>query len=187
MNETTLEQYFIEDYKRLKAENDDLKAKLAAFEANAGNHEYGITDLHQRSKAVKGSVISDYYVNIRLRDGKLKEDTARSWLEMSDADLFKKVNDKSVDYSTLLKLEEHEFQYTLFVKESRTEWVSVCDGNRDSKLETVDEGDFCEDTWFSIDRADEFKAWLLGEFRYNLREGLERYEAWKEENGGAEG
>lgn len=183
MNETTLEQYFIEDYKRLKAENDEIKSKLAAFEANSGKHEYGITDLQQRSRAVRGSVISDYYVNIRLRDGKLKEETARRWLEMGDDELFKAVNGKSVDYSTLLKLEEHEFQYTLFVKESRTEWVSVCDGKRDSKLETIDDGEFCEDTWFSIDRADEFKAWLLEEFRENLREGLERYETWKAENG----
>ncbi len=30
MNETTLEQYFIEDYKRLKAENDELNAELGS-------------------------------------------------------------------------------------------------------------------------------------------------------------
>ena len=183
MNEATLEQYFIEDYKRLKAENDDLKSKLAAFEANSGKHEYGITDLQHRSKAVRGNVISDYYVSNRLKDGKLKEETARSWLEMADDDLFEAVNGKSVDYTTLLKLEEHEFQYTLFVKESRTEWVSVCDGKHDSKLETIDEGDFCEETWFSIDRAEDFRAWLLEEFRDSLRKGLERHEAWKAENG----
>lgn len=183
MNETTLEQYFIEDYKRLKAENGELKSKLAMFEANAGNHEYGITDLHQRCKAVRGDVMASYYVENRLRDGKLEEGTVRSWLEMDDEKLFEAVEGRSVDYTRLLSFEEHEFQYTLFVKESRIEWTAVCDGNKDSRLETIDGGDFCENTWFAIDRADDFKAWLLEEFRENLREGLERYESWKKENG----
>lgn len=183
MNETTLEQYFIEDYKRLKSENDELKSKLAMFEANAGNHEYGITDLHQRFKAVRGDVMASYYVENRLRDGKLKEGTVRSWLEMDDEKLFEAVEGKSVDYTRLISFEEHEFQYTLFVKESRVEWTAVCDGNKDSRLETINDGDFCENTWFAIDRADDFKAWLLEEFRENLREGLERHESWKKENG----
>lgn len=183
MNETTLEQYFIEDYKRLKSENDELKSKLAMFEANAGNHEYGMTDLHQRSKAVMGDVMSTYYVASRLKDGKLEEGTVRSWLEMDDEELFDAVEGKSVDYTTLVSLKEHEFQYTLFVKESRCEWTSVCDGKESSRLETINDGDFCENVWFAIDRADDFKAWLLEEFRENLREGLERYESWKKENG----
>ena len=181
MNETTLEQYFIEDYKRLKAENGELKSKLAMFEANAGNHEYGITDLHQRFKAVRGDVMASYYVENRLRDGKLKEGTVRSWLEMDDEKLFEAVEGRSVDYTRLLSFEEHEFQYTLFVKESRVEWTAVCDGNKDSRLETIDGGDFCENTWFSIERAGDFKAWLLEAFRENLREGLERHESRKEE------
>ena len=181
MNETTLEQYFIEDYKRLKTENGELKSKLAMFEANAGNHEYGITDLHQRCKAVRGDVMASYYVENRLRDGKLKEDAVRSWLEMDDEKLFEAVEGRLVDYTRLLSFEEHEFQYTLFVKESRVEWTAVCDGNRDSRIETIDGGDFCENAWFSIERADDFKAWLLEAFRENLREGLERHESRKEE------
>ena len=56
----------------------------------------------------------------------------------------------------------------------------MCDGKESSRLETINDGDFCENTWFAIDRADDFKAWLLEEFRENLREGLERYESRKE-------
>lgn len=183
MNETTLEQYFIEDYKRLKTENDELKVKLAAFEANAGNHEYGITDLHQRCKAVKGSVISDYYVDARLRDGDLDETTVRDWLEWDDEKLFEHVRGRSASYTTLLGYEEHEFQYTLFVKESRTEWTAVSDGKENSILLTVSDGEFYENEWFAFERKDEFKAWLVEAFRESLRDGLERHEARKAKDG----
>lgn len=185
MDATTLEQYFIEDYKRLKVESDEFKTRLAAFEANAGNHEYGITDLHQRTKAVRGEVISSYYVRCRLRDGKLKEADARGWLELDDEALFERVAGRSVDYTTILKYEEHEFQYTLFVKESRVEWVAVSDGKKNSDLLEINGGEFDESSWFAIDRAEEFKAWLVGELRISLREGLEEYEQeqTKKENG----
>lgn len=180
MNETTLEQYFIEDYKRLKSRNEILAEELRKYEMNAGNHEYGITDLHQRYRAVKGTVISDYYVNLRLKDGHLKEDEAREWIGLPDEMLFGKVNGKTAGYTTILELQEHEFQYTLAVKESRTEWLAVSDGKRDSRLIEIDDGDFCENTWFSAERIDEFKSWLLGLLRENLEEGLEQYESEKE-------
>jgi len=178
MNETTLEQYFIEDYKRLKEENREIADELRAYEANAGNHEYGITDLHHRSKAVKGSVISDYYVKNRLRDGYLKEDVVREWIDLPDDQLFDEVNGAKADYTTILEFDEHEFQYTLMVKESRTEWVAVSDGKVDSRLIKIDDGEFCENTWFSGERKDEFKAWLLAYLRENLEEGLKTYVAY---------
>ena len=182
MTETTLEQYFIEDYKRLKAENDELKTKLAAFEANAGNHEYGITDLHQRAKAVKGSVISSYYVDSRINGGYIKEEDARAWLEMGDDELFERVNGRSANYTKLLDYEEHEFQYTLFVKESRTEWTAVSDGKNGSNLIEVEDGEFYEGEWIPYERKDEFKAWLVECFRESIREGLEKYEQRKEKD-----
>ena len=184
MNETTLEQYFIEDYKRLKSRNEILAEELRKYEMNAGNHEYGITDLHQRCKAVRGQVISSYYVNNRLKDGYLKEDKVREWVELPDAELFGEVNGKTAQYTTILEFKEHEFQYTLAVKESRTEWIAVSDGKRDSSLIELEKGDFCENTWFSAERGDEFKSWLLDLLRDELGEGLERYESEKEKEGG---
>lgn len=181
MNETTLEQYFIEDYKRLKAENDELKTELAALQANAGNHEYGITDLHQRYKAVRGSLVSSYYVKLWLNDGKLKEETVRAWLEWDDGKLFDYADGKKIDYSTLISFEEHEFQYTLFVKESRTEWTAVSDGKVNSGLVKVADGEFYENGWYPHEREDDFKAWLVESFRDVLREGLERWEKEKGE------
>lgn len=181
MNETTLEQYFIEDYKRLKEKVDELSVKLMAYEANAGNHEYGITDLHQRCKAVRGRVISSYYVSIRLKDGYLKEDKVREWVDLPDAELFGEVNGKMANYTTILEFEEHEFQYTLAVKESRTEWIAVSDGKRGSSLIELAKGDFCESTWFSAECGDEFKAWLLECLRDELKDGLKQYENEKED------
>lgn len=176
MNESTLEQYFIEDYKRLKAENESLKLDLARYEADAGNHEYGITDLHRRSKAVKGSVIRQYYVTSRLKGGYIDADAVRKWLALPDDELFAKLRGKMADFTKILDYEEHEFQYTLMVKESRTEWVAVSDGNEGSDLVRLDGDEFCEDKWFGADRADELKAWLLGCLRESLEKGLGEYE-----------
>lgn len=179
-----MEQYFIEDYKRLKEKNEALTEELHRYEANAGNHEYGITDLHQRRKAVKGSVIDDYYVKSRIAGGYLKVDEVREWLGLPDDELFEKTNGKMVDYTRILDFEEHEFQYTLMVKESRVEWVAVSDGKVNSSLIKIDDGEFCEGTWFGVEREAEFKAWLLGCLRDELEEGLERYEAEQAEKGG---
>ena len=177
MNESTLEQYFIEDYKRLKAENDELKSKLATYEANAGSHEYGITDLHQRFKAVKGSVTSSYQIKVYgLKNGKLKLETAKKWIDMGDAELFESVEGKYIDYSKCIDYEEHEFQYTLAVKESRAEWVARTDGTKNSSLYEIGESDFDEGIWIDANRADDFKVWLAQEFRENVRDAIADWE-----------
>ena len=176
----TLERYFIDDYSRLKADNERLKAELMQFQANAGNHEYGITDLHQRAKAVKGSVISEYYVLSRIEGGYLKPDEVRGWLEMDDAQLFGAVNGRTADYTTILEYTEHEFQYTLMVKESRTEWVAVSDGKKNSNLICMEGTEFYENEWFPAERKEEFKSWLLETLRERLQEGLERWEKKQE-------
>lgn len=179
MNETTLEQYFIEDYKRLKITNEELTKELHKYEAEADNHGYGITDLHRKYKAVKGSVISDWYVKSRLDGGYLTEGEVGKFLEMSDDELFEKANGKSVNYMTILEIEEHEFQYTLMVKESRVEWVAVSDGKKGSALIEIDDGELCEGTWFSAERKDELKAWLLECLRENLEDGLRLHQDGK--------
>ena len=181
MIDYTLEQYFIEDYVRLKGENDSLKADLARYEANAGNHEYGITDLHQRSKAVKGEVISAWYVEMRLSDGALKRDKVEEWLGMDDGQLFDEAKGESAGYTTILGFEEHEFQYTLMVKESRVEWAAVCDGHVGSSLIELEKGECCEDTWFAADRSEELKEWLVYRLRENLGKGLAAYRGTNEE------
>ena len=181
MEASTLEQYFIEDYKKIKAENEELKEQLHQYEANSNHHEFGITDLQQRTKAVKGSLISSYYLMARLKDGKLKLDRAKKWLNLTTDEIIKKLNGISLYYTTVLSFEVHEFQYTLFVKESRTEWTAVSDGKKGSSLIQINSGEFCEDTWFSIDEIEPFKHWLASNFKEIVEETIDDYEKWKAE------
>ena len=177
MNESTLEQYFIEDYKRLKEENSELKARISQYEANAGNHEYGITDLHQRYQAVRGSSTSSYYLRNELRDGHAKVSEWEEWLTLRDAELFEKlegVNLKCTYSEPYIRFEEHEFQYTLFVKESRTEWTAFSDGKQDSQLIKVSD-DVCLGEWVRESLKDQLIGVIMSNLRENIQEAIDDY------------
>lgn len=186
MTETTLEQYFIEDYKHLKEENAELKARIQQYEANAGNHEYGITDLHQRYQAVRGSSASSYYLRNELRDGHATVDEWEEWLALGDAELFDKLEgtDLKCTYSEpYIKIEEHEFQYTLFVKESRTEWTAFSDGKQDSQLMKASD-DVCMEKWTRASLKDQLIEVIMSCIREDMQEAIDKYKAdlAKEEN-----
>lgn len=177
MNETTLEQYFIEDYKRLKEENDELKARVSQYEANAVNREYGITDLHQRCQAVRGSSTSSYYLKKELRGGHATVDEWEEWLTLGDAELFEKLKnaDLKCTYSEpYIRFEEHEFQYTLFVKESRTEWTAFSDGKEDSRLMKVSD-DVCMEKWVRASLKDQLIGVIISCIREDMQEAIDDY------------
>lgn len=179
MNETTLEQYFIEDYKRLKEENDELKARVSQYEANAGNHDYGITDLHQRYQAVRGSSTSSYYLKKELSDGYATVDEWEEWLALSDAALFEKLEGtylKCTYSEPYIEFEEHEFQYTLFVKESRTELTVFSDGKQDSQL-MKDYDDVCMKEWIRASLKDQLIEVIMSCIREDMQEAIDDYKA----------
>lgn len=179
MESRTLEQYFLQDYEMTKVENERLRERLRELE-DVG-HDFGVTDLHRKFQAVKGSTCSRWVIkDYLLKNGKMTPERMREVMALDDEALFRKFNGKTLNYYEAISYEEHEFQYTLFIKESRDEWTAVTDGKKGSHLLEIRPRkmgeDLCEDKWYPIGEADAVKAFLAQNFRELMEEALDEYE-----------
>lgn len=178
MESKTLEQYFLQDYENTKAENERLRERLRELEDHG--HDFGVTDLHRKFQAVKGSTCSSWVIGNCLKKGSMTPDIVRMAMALDDEALFNKYKNKSFNYCTIISYEEHEFQYTLYVRESRDEWTAVTDGTIGSSLKEINDRklgeDLCEDEWYPIEEADAIKAFLAQGLRELMEEALEEYE-----------
>ena len=176
-----LERFFIEKYESMERERDALRERVFQLEGDLTGAEFGITDLHRKFKAVRGTVCAMCTLKANMLDKDVTCDQMREYIALPDDELFAKFRNKSVGYYTILKFERHEFAYSLMVKESRVEWLAFTDGNEGSVLHAVpDEDDelTCDD-WFPAEREDEMVKALCKLLRERMGEAVER---WEEEN-----
>lgn len=178
MNVTTLEQFFLQDYEILRSENERLRDLVRELEVG---EEYGITDSHQKFRAVKGSTCSRWVIKDHLlKNGSMTPERMRETMALDDEALFGKYNGKTIGYCSAISYEEHEFQYTLHIKESRDEWTAVTDGKENSNLLKVtprEPGeDLTEDEWYPIEEAEALKTFLARNLRETMEEALDEYE-----------
>lgn len=177
MNVTTLEQYFLQDYETTKADNECLRERVRELEAGV---EYGVTDSHQKFRAVRGSTCSRWVIKDHLlKNGKMAPERMREVMALDDEALFNKYNGKTIGYCSAISYEEHEFQYTLHIKESRDEWTAVTDGKENSNLLKItprEPGeDLTEDEWYPIEEAEALKTFLARNLRETMEEALDEY------------
>ena len=189
MNVTTLEQYFLQDYETMKADNERLREMVRELEAG---EEYGVTDSHQKFQAVRGSTCSRWVIKDHLlKNGKMAPERRREVMALDDEALFNKYNGKTISYCSAISYEEHEFQYTLHIKESRDEWTAVTDGKENSNLLKVtprEPGeDLTEDEWYPIEEAEALKTFLARNLRETMEEALDEYEREQAEKEATDG
>lgn len=189
MNVTTLEQYFLQDYETTKADNECLRERVRELEAG---EEYGVTDSHQKFQAVRGSTCSRLVIKDHLlKNGKMTPERMREVMALDDGALFNKYNGKTISYCSAISYEEHEFQYTLHIKESRDEWTAVTDGKENSNLLKVtprEPGeDLTEDEWYPIEEAEALKTFLARNLRETMEEALDEYEREQAEKEATDG
>lgn len=185
----TLEQYFLEDYEAMKADNERLRERVRELEAGV---EYGVTDSHQKFQAVRGSTCSRWVIKDHLlKNGKMTPERMREVMALDDEALFNKYNGKTISYCSAISYEEHEFQYTLHIKESRDEWTAVTDGKENSNLLKVTPRelgeDLTEDEWYPIEEAEALRAFLAQNFRQSMGEALDEYEREQAEKEATDG
>ena len=170
----TLEQYFIDDYIKMREENSQLREQVRELELRATDYGYGITDLHRKVKTVRAEVASGYYFRHDVEDGNLSKHDVDRLLGIDDDErLFGECVDmrlKSGYNVFFIKWEEQTFQYLLMVKESRTEFAAITDGKPDSQLIKFDPECVELDTWVDASNADELKRLAAQTLRDELGE-----------------
>lgn len=177
MSENTLESWFLRDYERLKDENAALKEQVAAYEAKMNG--YGIIDMHQKTKAVMCEVTSAWvFSEYLLENGKYTVSQVEDFIAECDAELFDRFDGMTLGYYTAASIRETEFQYTLRIHETRTDWIGVVDGKEgDSIIMLADPDDgICTGVWFPAECRDAMVPVVAGLLRDRLNDAIARYE-----------
>lgn len=177
----TLEGFFLADYERLRAENDELKDKLRHMRALDETAEYGITDLKHKTEMVKVRVVRDY--NLTAEYG-FTSKGVREAAAMTDEELWdwgitrRRSRRYNYDHMAPIVFEQHTYQYTVRVVESRMDEVFATDGTEGSELLPLKdwEGEECLDVWRRAERLDEIKRAALEELRDALHKAGDRLE-----------
>ena len=182
MSENTLEGWFLRDYERLKDENAVLKEQVAAYESRF--NEYGVTDLHQTTKAIRGTVASGWtFSEYMLEKGVYTIEQVEGFIAEGDDDLFERFDDMKLGYYLAATIEEHEFQYTLRIRETRCNWVGTTDGNKGDSIIALadpDEG-ICMGEWYPAECRCAMVSMVAERLRKALEDAIERYEEKMEE------
>lgn len=175
----TIEGFFLAEYERMRKENEELRAKVASLT----NGVYGMTDLGHPTECVKIDVLG--YNNYSSDYEGITNEKLRDVLKMDDDELWKWANGKYCNtktnwYSPLqpVKVDVHEFQYTLKMMESRAEAVFVTDArpnDEESKLYLLKEweGEECLDVWQEMTRFEYVKEQAIDKLRWVIDRAID--------------
>lgn len=112
----TIEDFFIKEYERVVAENNELKKQLSSLE-NSGE-TFGVFDLHQPKELVRVDIESSTSF---WRETRLNKEQLIELSNLSKDDFIRKcktIKEKGLYYSsTALEVEEKRYRYS----------ISVCD------------------------------------------------------------
>ena len=113
---TTIEDFFIKEYERVVAENNDLKKRISEFE-NSGE-TFGVFDLHQPKDLVCVDIESSNYF---WKETKLNKDQLKKLINLSKDDFIKKCQaikrQESYFNDRALKIEEKRYRYSVSVRD----------------------------------------------------------------------
>lgn len=184
-----IEDFFINEYKRLQKENEGLRAKLDILEQ--ARSEYGVYDMGYGVNMVRVNVQSSYvFTSDSYRVTKLTLDKIDSLIDADDETLVKWAEGFQYDsYSNgLLKIEKMPYRYVIEVRDM--------DGARTYALDTRYNEDLVEigafddmapyDTigeWVEAEHLEEVKRYACTQLRERLRKTREAVAA-KEANDG---
>lgn len=112
----TIEDFFIKEYERVVAENNELKKQLSSLE-NSGE-TFGVVDLHQSKELVRVYIESSTSF---WRETRLNKEQLIKLSNLSKDDFIRKcktIKKKSFYYSsTALEVEEKRYRYSISVRD----------------------------------------------------------------------
>ena len=112
----TIEDFFIKEYERVVAENNELKKQLNDLENNG--ETFGVFDLHQPKELVRVDIENGAYF---WQKTELSKEQLRELINLSKDDFIKKCQKiKREDYSfsyPALKINEKRYRYSISVRD----------------------------------------------------------------------
>ena len=176
----TIESFFLNDYVKLKEENNELKQEIYNYNDQIINAEVdcGFTDLHSPITLVLVEIENSHYSLFQSNDSEFKAYTSQELqelLNMSDADLEKKL--KTTHHSfyarNLLTIKTKKFPFTLKFKSYKGEVVYAYDpdGHRTELIDFANKP--AVDQWVEVEFKQQSIEYALQMFREAVTERID--------------
>ena len=170
----TIEDFFIKEYERVVAENNELKKQLSSLE-NSGER-LGVFDLHQSKELVCVDIESSSYF---WKETKLNKDQLKKLINLSKDDFIKKCQaiKKKESYSNdrALKIEEKRYRYSVSVHDMDGTHEYAFDNTKSPYLVNLQSDPELGD-WIEARYLDQILSIAESELREAIRKRIEDIE-----------
>lgn len=178
----TIEDFFIKEYERVVAENNELKAAQRKIDVES---PYGITDLHEPVEMVLISIEDSTYF---WEKTKLTQKQLNSLLELSDDEFFEKMKEvKRPDWTSgrALKVSQERYRYSILISDLDGSHRYAIDNTKPVQLIPLDirldENSRDYGAYYELRHYEQLKKQAISDLREAIRNRIEAIE--KEEAG----
>lgn len=178
----TIEDFFIKEYERVVAENNEMKEKLSKIN---GSSEYGVVDLGEPVNLVKVETSTQNYF---WRNTGLSKDQLVKMLNLPNEpfiERMKKVKRTDYDWSSdyALKIEKSRYRYSIEIKDLDGVGRYALDNTHYEKLIPLDFSELDTGDWFEASYLPEIEKIAVSELREAISKRIEDIEKEEAEAG----
>lgn len=168
----TIEDFFIKEYERVVAENNELKIVLNRLNAHK---EFGVEDLGEPVNLVKVETSTQNYF---WKNTGLSKDQLEKILSLPNEffiERMKKVKRTDYDWSTdyALKIEESRYRYSIEIKDLDGVKRYALDNTQYEKLIPLDFSELDTGDWFEASHLPEIEKIAVLDLRGAIRDRIE--------------
>lgn len=171
---TTIEDFFIKEYERVVAENNELKKQLNDLESDGG--KFGVFDLHQPKELVRVDAESGTYF---WKNTGLSKEQLIDLAKLSKDDFIKKckeIKDGNSYYSSsALSVEEARYRYSISVRDMDGVHEFAFDNTKSPDLISLSRKPELEN-WVEAQHLDQLLSIAASELREAISERIEQLE-----------
>lgn len=168
----TIEDFFIKEYERVVAENNELKKDFNRLNAHKG---YGVTDLGEPVNLVKVETSTQNYF---WKNTGLSKDQLEKILSLPNESFIERMKEvKRTDYDWssdyALKIEESRYRYSIEIKDLDGVGRYALDNTHYEKLIPLDFSELDTGDWFEASYLPEIEKIAAQELRGAIRYRIE--------------
>lgn len=170
----TIEDFFIKEYERVVAENNDLKKRISEFESDGG--KFGVFDLHQPKELVRVDVEGGSYFWQKTGLSKKQLNELLNLGKVDFVEKCKKIKMKETYFSdAALKIEEKRYRYSISVRDIDGEHEYAFDNTKSPDLISLSRKPELGD-WVEAQHLDQLLSIAASELREGIGNRIEEIE-----------